>query len=339
MANLNWQAILDQAASAYGTNPALLRAVNQREQGGTYNFVVNDWDSNAKRGTPSGGPFQFIKPTFDAYAKQARAANPGAWRGVKLDWKDPKAQALAASWAFANGKGSAWSTYKKALADAGGKAGGAKGSSSLGMGAELPGLPSSDTTVSSYAARIAGLQSARDRLGVSEDEVKGFWDEDGPAKPKGVDLRGRTASLASQRAATSAALRPPEAMPSADQRAGQDHGSEVTGAPKGGGYLDIYDFANSKFGLRIDSGDPHRSNQTTGGNHTDGSLHYAGRAVDFGDAKNSPEKLRALAAWARRNAPRIKELYYSPLGWHIKNGKVIKGAGASGHDNHLHIAL
>jgi len=116
-----WHAQVAQAAAAYGTNPKLLRGINQREQSGTSNFVVNDWDSNAQRGTPSGGPFQFIQPTFSAYARQAQQANPQAWKGVKADWKNPYAQALAASWALANGKGKAWTTYSKALADAGGQ--------------------------------------------------------------------------------------------------------------------------------------------------------------------------------------------------------------------------
>lgn len=115
-----WTSALDTAAAAYGVNPRLLEAVNQREQSGTSNFVVNDWDTNAKAGTPSGGPFQFIQPTFSAFSRQARQANPKAWQGVKADWKNPYAQALTASWAFANGKGSHWSTFEKAKADAGG---------------------------------------------------------------------------------------------------------------------------------------------------------------------------------------------------------------------------
>jgi hypothetical protein len=32
-----------------------------------------------------------------------------------MNWRDPKAQALAASWAIANGKGKAWATYGRAL--------------------------------------------------------------------------------------------------------------------------------------------------------------------------------------------------------------------------------
>lgn len=111
---------LDTAASAYGFDPEVLASVHRRENSGRLTFDVNNWDSNAAAGTPSGGPFQFIKPTFSAYARQARQANPAAWRGVPMSWRNPKAQALAASWAMANGKGSAWSTFDKAVAEAGG---------------------------------------------------------------------------------------------------------------------------------------------------------------------------------------------------------------------------
>jgi hypothetical protein len=128
-----WAEVIRQAGAAYGVNPALLSAVNRREQSGTSNFVVNDWDSNAKKGTPSGGPFQFIRPTFTAFARQARQANPAAWRGVPMDWRNPAAQALAAAWAFKTGKGSHWSTFQKALADAGGVLGGSRSGSSGGM--------------------------------------------------------------------------------------------------------------------------------------------------------------------------------------------------------------
>lgn len=121
LAGRQWSNALDTAAAAYGVNPAVVRAINRREQSGTSNFVVNDWDTNAAAGTPSGGPFQFIKPTYTAFARQARQANPAAWKGVSNDWRNPYAQALAASWAFANGKGSHWSTYEKALSDAGGR--------------------------------------------------------------------------------------------------------------------------------------------------------------------------------------------------------------------------
>lgn len=106
-----------QAAAAYGTDPKVLTEIARRES----NFqagAVNNWDSNAKKGTPSKGMFQFIEPTFKSYAASAKKANPQAWEGLgELNWLDWRQQALAASWAIKNGHGSAWATY----AAAGGK--------------------------------------------------------------------------------------------------------------------------------------------------------------------------------------------------------------------------
>ena len=57
----------------------------------------------------------------------------------------------------------------------------------------------------------------------------------------------------------------------------------------------IKEMGETRFGLRNDEGD----SQTTGGEHGANSEHYRGRAVDFGDAKNSREQLNAWAQWAR----------------------------------------
>lgn len=106
------QGFIAQAAQAYGADPKVLTEMARRES----NFqtgVVNDWDSNAQKGTPSKGLFQFIEPTFKSYAPKAKEANPQAWAGIgELDWNDWRQQALTAAWAVANGHGSAWSTYQ-----------------------------------------------------------------------------------------------------------------------------------------------------------------------------------------------------------------------------------
>ena len=126
-----------------------------------------------------------------------------------------------------------------------------------------------------------------------------------------------------------------EAAPVAG-RGGRGSGSVAAQIVDAGGntYAKILKLGQQQFGLRIDG-----SNQTTGGNHTVGSFHYSGRAVDFGDAKNSREKLIRFAAWARQNARYIKAFYFNPLGWGIKNGKVIQGLRVDGHDDHVHIAM
>lgn len=152
-----WHQMIRQAAGAYGTSSDLLQQINQREQGGRADFVVNDWDSNAAKGTPSGGPFQFIEPTFNAYARQARQANPQAWRGVQMSWRNPYAQALAASWAFANGKGKAWSTYGSAVNAVGGQVSGpreTRPAASSGVSGADRGAGSSDPVLGRQMAVI-----------------------------------------------------------------------------------------------------------------------------------------------------------------------------------------
>lgn len=111
--------------------------------------------------------------------------------------------------------------------------------------------------------------------------------------------------------------------------------SKLGASPTGTSYRFAQNIGVNKFNLRNDPG----TTQTTGGRHAAGSLHYAGRAVDFGNARNTPTQLKAYAGFMRRKyGKNIKELYYAPLGWHIDNGKVYKGAGAPGHGDHLHIA-
>lgn len=105
---------IQSAASAYGADPKVLKEIARRES----NFkadAVNNWDSNAKKGTPSKGMFQFIEPTFKSMAPKAKAANPKAWEGLgELNWMDWRQQALVCAWAIANGQGSHWATYNAA---------------------------------------------------------------------------------------------------------------------------------------------------------------------------------------------------------------------------------
>lgn len=75
-------------------------------------------------------------------------------------------------------------------------------------------------------------------------------------------------------------------------------GSLAGGVGQFGGldsWQDIQRAGMQLFGLRNDPG----NSQTTGGRHTSGSEHYAGRAVDFGNARNSQSQLNSWAAWAR----------------------------------------
>ncbi|MFG2769785.1 peptidoglycan DD-metalloendopeptidase family protein [Streptomyces sp. NPDC048350] len=73
-----WRSVVLQALQMTG-NPSqyanlTLRRMNQ-ESGGNPN-AVNNWDINAKNGTPSVGLMQVIKPTFDAWAGHMRGVGP-----------------------------------------------------------------------------------------------------------------------------------------------------------------------------------------------------------------------------------------------------------------------
>lgn len=102
----------------------------------------------------------------------------------------------------------------------------------------------------------------------------------------------------------------------------------------GGSTLTQLQALGAKFGLVNDPG----NGQTTGGKHAPGSYHYSGRAVDYGNGRNSDAKLRELAGYAFAHPKLFKELFYAPTGQYIKNGVVHKGAGAEGHGDHLHMA-
>lgn len=121
--------------------------------------------------------------------------------------------------------------------------------------------------------------------------------------------------------------------PAAVAAPGGGHAAPVIQGGAGSDYKGIIALG-SKFGLKI-QGDF----QTTGGKHSAHSLHYAGKAVDFGDANNSQAEMLAFANYAKANPGQFKELFFNPLGWGIKNGKIIKGLKVAGHDDHLHAAV
>lgn len=75
------------------------------------------------------------------------------------------------------------------------------------------------------------------------------------------------------------------------------------------------------FGLRNDPG----NSQTTGGRHTPGSPHYAGLAIDYGDARNTKQQLDTFAAWLNKNR---KALGLQRVIWQ-----------APGHYDHLDVAV
>jgi hypothetical protein len=108
------KAYIKEAAGVYGADPNVLEGIAQRESSFQPN-AVNNWDSNAQKGTPSKGMFQFIESTFKSYAAEAKKDKPEAWAGLgELNWLDWRQQALACAWAITHGKGGAWTTYQAA---------------------------------------------------------------------------------------------------------------------------------------------------------------------------------------------------------------------------------
>ncbi len=295
--------MIAQAASAYGADSGVLSEIARLES----NFrpdAANNWDSNAKKGTPSKGMFQFIEPTFSAFSRQAKAANPGAWKGVNATWMDPYAQALTTAWAVKNGKGSHWATYGRAQAGKG------KGPKASGVYTPQSGAVAS---APASASQSAGL-----------DPIIAMAMERSSANPSVV--AGLQAMM--QASAAAAPAQSVKAAPSQSLGAAQPYGGPMKN------YKDLQAWAKRIAGATVQG-----VGQTTGGKHATGSYHYSGRAIDLGDATVNRGQFNKLAAYAKANPGQFREFFYNPLGWGIKNGKVVQGMRVSGHDDHLHTAV
>jgi hypothetical protein len=118
---------------------------------------------------------------------------------------------------------------------------------------------------------------------------------------------------------------------------------DAVGAGAGGaqGVQGIED-AVRKLGIKFG---PPTIGQTTGGKHSSGSSHYAGLAVDFGDATSDSGAIaKALEKYAKgKNAP-ISELIYSKMNIGYKNGSNVGEAGYGArtwadHMDHVHVAV
>lgn len=292
---------LAYAAKQYGTNAGVLDNVARLESG--YNATsVNNWDSNAQAGTPSKGLMQFIEPTYAAFSKQARAANPNAWKNVNDTWLDPRAQALTASWAIANGKGNQWSTYGRAQASA--PSYNYTPKYRLGTGAtptttgaapvtpttpikpvpQIPMMSARPFTMTNEQQRqfaYTGQDAASLIQATNERRSQEALDFNTNARTSNANIAGQIAHITPKPVMGQVA--PIGAVP---VNAGTSQALSAIAAVgnKGGQtYQQILGLGEHTFGLRLDAG----NGQTTGGSHADGSYHYSGRAVDFGDAKNS----------------------------------------------------
>jgi hypothetical protein len=81
------------------------------------------------------------------------------------------------------------------------------------------------------------------------------------------------------------------------------------------------------------SGVPFTVTSTTGGQHAEGSYHYQGRAVDF-VGPNMDAIFRAFLPIASS----LKELFYTPEGFSVKNGARTSPIAAADHYDHVHVA-
>lgn len=80
--------------------------------------------------------------------------------------------------------------------------------------------------------------------------------------------------------------------------------------------------------------------QTTGGNHAPGSLHYVGRARDYGRSTSDlPGILEALLPFAVGPTYKLQELFGLSTFW--KNGRVITPSVGlrESHQDHVHAGL
>lgn len=113
-----------------------------------------------------------------------------------------------------------------------------------------------------------------------------------------VDARAREALIAPESLpGASSTLGPKKPSGGAPTRSDSSSGGGKAAPMKSGEawWHYLQRMGHTKFGLSNDPG----NSQTTGGKHVDGSEHYSGRAVDFGDARNSWKQLNAWASWAK----------------------------------------
>jgi hypothetical protein len=70
--------------------------------------------------------------------------------------------------------------------------------------------------------------------------------------------------------------------------------------------------------------------------------HRTGRAMDFSNdsvGNGTPQQLSLANEFVKRYGATAKEIFYTPLGYSIKDGKKVAPIAASGHYNHVHIAF
>lgn len=347
---------INYASKQYGVDPGIVDNIARLESGYRAD-ALNDWDVNAKNGTPSFGAFQYIAPTFHSFAPKARAANPNAWKHFdQLNWKDPRQQALTTAWAIKNNLGSHWATYDRARQAAGDynyqprfrlAPGG-----TLTPGSSLGGAPAGQKIPLKKYKPIQLTHDQKLLLSQPEGKLSDYLDQDWKSRALESQTNPNMEMVAqidaNRRAEVDEHNRYARQQNAAIAQAAANTGDPAVAGTAAGamgwnGQGNPFRFLEKKFGLARSSTD-----HDAPGVHTTGSFHYRPapwggvQGYDYGDAKNDPRVLRALGQWLRQNnnyqRVGINEFFYDPLGWYIDNGRLVKGS-IGGHGDHAHISI
>jgi hypothetical protein len=87
---------------------------------------------------------------------------------------------------------------------------------------------------------------------------------------------------------------------------------------------------------------PLYSHVRNGPNDDPNSYHFDGRAMDFsndGVGNGTPQQLALAKELIKRYGSTAKEIFYTPLGFSIKDGQKVPPIAASSHYNHVHVAF
>lgn len=304
----DWRAVARQAAVRHGINPVLF----VRQIGAESNF-------DPRAGSPAG-------------AQGIAQIMPATARGWGVDpWKPAEALDAAAR-AMAKYQRS-YGSYRDALVayNAGpGRVGkplydetrtyidrimGGKGEDAWGTSTPTAATPGGATDVAAV-----GMDPRRAAA------VTTVFDRSGNPRMRALLERAIAAQSTSVSNATGAGSSPTGAVDSTPVG--------PAGAGPGNSWKSLRDWT-----VRYAGADVQGDFQTTGGQHTAGSNHYKGTAIDLGDATVKDAQFRRIATFARKYPHLFTELYWAPLGWHIKNGRIYKGVGAEGHGDHMHLAV
>jgi hypothetical protein len=271
VAQTNWRAVAHQAAVKAGhPDPAMFVRQMLAESG--------------------------LRPgqTSSAGAQGIAQIMPATARGWGVDPNDPHAALAAAAGAMTKYIKSYGGDYAKALAAY---------NAGTGAVAKYGGVPPFKET-QNYVKKILGGKGGH---APAQPKVPGA--APAPKQSYGLQAAGPSAAsslledgfLKRYMERQSTAVNQPAQTAPAASGGGPGHVPTGKGVParRPGepGWRYLQRIGSSLFGLRNDPG----NSQTTGGKHAAGSPHYDGRAIDFGDARNTRAQLDAWAKYLREN--------------------------------------